>query len=151
MTFFKKNIKIEFLFALTGLLILLVGLIFFRSTLDIVFHDTYLVISQVHITIGLFVIIGVFSLIYFFFKKIGKQLHELLGLIHYFFTILPLLTVTIINLLLNSHIPNQGFSKEMENAEKINMIIAVTVLFCLLGQVLFFVNIIITLLRKKTN
>ena len=82
--------RIDFLFGITGLLILTLGLIFFRSTLEFPIHDTYFVIDQMHIVIGLAVVFLLISLVYFTFAKFSRPLKFSLGLIHYLITIIAI-------------------------------------------------------------
>lgn len=147
----RQYTQTDILFSITGLLILLIGVLFFRSTFDLAIHDTYIVISQTHIAIALCALFFFFSLLYYIFKKLNRPLYRKLGLMHYFLTILPLVTTCIINSLPSRNRAYENMSEEMENMGKFNIIISISVLLCLLGQLLFVANIIATLFRKKIS
>ena len=147
----KRYLHADFLFTVSGFVILLSGLLFFHSSFDIAIHDTYLIVSHTHIAIALCAICLFFALIYFVFKKMGRPLFQIPGSIHYVLTLLPILTIAVIDVLPGRYIPNQNFSEEMQSAEKYNIIIAVTILLCMLGQLSFLINIGATLFKKGTG
>ncbi len=151
MTPMRQYTQTDILFSITGLLILLAGTLFFRSTFNLAIHDTYFVISQTHIAIALCVTFLFFSLLYFIFKKANRPLYKRLGSIHYILTVLPLVATCIIDLLHSRRRAYENFSEEMEIMEKFNIIISISVLLCLLGQLLLVTNIIATLLRKNAS
>lgn len=147
----RQYIHTDFLFTISGILILFCSLLFFHSTFDIPIHDTYFVISQTHIAIALCALFMFFALVYFSFKKANRPLYKRLGATHFILTILPILTVSIIQLLPSRHRVYQNMSEEMDNAAKFNVIISISILLCLIGQLLLLVNIVATLIRKNAS
>jgi heme/copper-type cytochrome/quinol oxidase subunit 1 len=147
----RQYTQTDFLFTITGGLILLIGQFFSNSILDIAIHDTYLLISYMHVAIILCASFLFFAFIYFILKKVNKPLYSVLGWTHYCLTVLPLLSATVINFTPNRHFANQNFNEEMANAERYNVIIVISVLLCILGQFLFVVNIIASLLKRKVK
>lgn len=145
-----SNLKrIDFLFSLTGLLILAIGFVFFRSTLDINIHDTYLVIAQTHIALGLASTFFLMSLIYFSFTKFSKPLKYCLGQIHYAITTLTLLIFIFppTSLFqLRRYTPDTNpFNKGFD----INELLVFVFFGFLLGQLVFLANIFWTLFGRK--
>lgn len=139
------------LFALTGVLTFSVGLFCLNSTLDINMHDTYFLISYLHVGTVLALTFLSIALIYFMFKRRNRPLYRRLGLTHYVLSILPIFAATLINFEPQRHLANQDFSEEMANVEKFNIVLSASLFLCLLGQVLFVTNIILTLLRKNAG
>ena len=148
-----NNLKrIDFLFCSTGLIILAIGFTFFTSTLDVNIHDTYLVIEQTHITLTLAFTFFLISLIYFSFIKFSKPLRHRLGQIHYVTTTLTLLIFIFPPTSLfqpRRYTPDTNlFDKRFD----INEFLVIVSLSFLLGQLVFIVNIFLTLFgRKKTT
>jgi heme/copper-type cytochrome/quinol oxidase subunit 1 len=152
MRFLRKYTRIDRLFAITGLLILLLGAGYTSSSFDLVIHDTYFVISYFHIGIVVSSLFMLLSLVYFLLIRAGKLPVKILSGIHYFFTLLPGLGLLIFRIgRVDRYVAGSNMSEEMENWGRVNTIFSVCVLLCLLGQVIFLVNIFIALLRKRAN
>ena len=154
MTVFRKYLRVDFLFAITGLIVLLAGCLFFDSNFDISIHDTTFSTTHAHISILLFTLFLLFALIYSRIIKAQRRLVKGLNVIHYFLTILPCLafiSIRFIEVNLNRYIASEHMSEEMDNMAKLYIVFSMSVLLCLLGQILFIVNIAISLIRKKTR
>ena len=148
-----SNLKrIDFLFSLTGLLVLAIGLIFFRSTLDINIHETYLVIAQTHIALGLAFLYLLISLIYCSFTKFSQPLKYRLGQIHYIITTLALLIFVFPPTYLFQPRRYTPDSNPFDKGLDINEFIVFVFFGFILAQIIFLINIIWTILgRKKTT
>ena len=67
----------------------LTGLVFGDSALDIEIHDTYFVVAQFHLVMGVSAIFGMYSGIYHWFPKMyGKMMNKTLGYWHFWITII---------------------------------------------------------------
>lgn len=145
-----NNLKrIDFLFSLTGLLVLSIGLIFFRSTLDINIHDTYLVIAQTHIAMGLAFMYFLISLIYFSFKKFSKPLKYRLGQIHYLITTSALLIFIFPP---TYFFPSERYttsSTSFSTGFDIHEFLVFVFFGFILAQIIFLINIIWTIFGEK--
>jgi heme/copper-type cytochrome/quinol oxidase subunit 1 len=148
-----NNLKrIDLLFSATGLLILAIGFIFFRSTIDINIRDAYFVIAQTHIALLLALTFLFISLIYFSFTKFSKPLKLRLGQIHYLITTLTLLIVIFPPTYFFQAKRYTPGSNPFANSLDINEFILFAFLVLLLGQTIFLINIFWTLFgRKKTT
>lgn len=154
MTFSRQYLRIDFLFAITGLVVLLVGCLFFDSPFNINIHDTQFSSSHAHISILLFLIFLIFALIYGALIKFERRLVKGLNVTHYFLTITPclaIITIQFIQVKLNRYIASEHMSEEMDNMTNLYIVFSMSVLLFLLGQVLFIVNIAISLIRKKVG
>jgi cytochrome c oxidase subunit 1 len=146
---FRKYIRIDFLFAETGLLILFCGL-FSKASFDIPIHDTYFVIAYLHVAVAVCLLFHVFALVYYLLIRSGRVPVKTLNVMHYFFSILPALLMLAFRVFkLGRFAESESMSEEMDNVAKINIAISVTVLLCLLGQVVFLANILVALIRKR--
>jgi heme/copper-type cytochrome/quinol oxidase subunit 1 len=146
----KKYLQPETLFLVTGLLIVTHRLLFVRQPLDVPIHDTYIVVDAFHITFLITVLFMILSLPYSLFRKADNPLSQTGGWIHYVSTILPCFVVVIIHLINIVYQPDQ-VNEMRERSEKYNMIITFSCVFCLLGQLVFLVNILVTLLKRKRS
>jgi heme/copper-type cytochrome/quinol oxidase subunit 1 len=148
----RKYTRTGYLFFLTGLLIFIYGLMYsHNTTINIIIHDTYFVIANFHVTTALSIIFTSFAFVYFLFYKISRRLVRVLGILHYFFSILPLIVAFVcrnISMVQSRYHSNENWSEEM-NPSKFIIAAVIVLLICLLGQILFVVNIIISLIRKK--
>jgi len=145
----KNFSRIDFLFSVTGLFVLLVGLIFFRSAFDINVHDTYFVIANSHITIGLTFLFFIFSLIYFSFARLGRPLKKGLGLTHYIITVLTLFITVFPPTFLFKPTRYSPADASLDSNFDVNTLILLVFFTFILGQLLFLINIIWTLIRSK--
>jgi cytochrome c oxidase subunit 1 len=72
----------------------LTGLYLASTSMDIYLHDTYFVVGHFHLTMAASVLFGSFAAIYFWFPKMfGKQMNRALGVVHFVFSLLPVLAV----------------------------------------------------------
>jgi heme/copper-type cytochrome/quinol oxidase subunit 1 len=146
----KKYIQPETLFLVSGLIIVTYRLLLVREPFDLPIHDTYIVVDAFHITFLITVLFMILSLPYSLFRKADNPLSNTGGWIHYISTMLPWFVVIIIPF---THIRYQPdhLSEMMEQAEKFNMVITLSFILCLLGQLVFLVNILMTLLKRKRS
>ncbi|MFK7983338.1 MAG: hypothetical protein AB8G86_25380 [Saprospiraceae bacterium] len=113
------------------------------KVIDLQWHDTYWVIAFYHLAIPISIIFGGIGLLYWLFRQ--KSMIKWMTVFHTLITILPIFTFFIIN----------GFSSEAE-ADYIaaDMISRskpyfIVVLLSLFGQILFVLNLLIALFKKR--
>lgn len=140
-----------FLFATTAVLILLFGFLNSQSTLNVNKHDTYFVIASFHVALFLCGIFLLLAIIYYAFLRCKIPLYKGLGITHFLMSIIPVLVIQYIVRAPMAHRVYQHMSDEMSNLGKVNAMISISVLFGIIGQLLFLINIIVTLLRKNNT
>jgi heme/copper-type cytochrome/quinol oxidase subunit 1 len=129
--------RLDILFLLTGSLFLIMGFLMSNQTLDINVHDTYFVISFLHIGIFFFVIHALFSLIYFIIRRLHKYL---LGLLHLILQTPIFFFIFISSFVLTDH----ASSSYYQNADTIY---AVLIILFFLGQLFFLTNIVLSIVK----
>jgi heme/copper-type cytochrome/quinol oxidase subunit 1 len=128
--------KTPFAFILSGVLILLFTIVFSNSNFNLNLHDTYIIISYLHISIVVCIYFIFIGLIYL----ISKKLNNKLGVIHLVASIFP-----IIISIASSYILEQ---QNLENVKRINYIIAFSALIIIIGQIIFTINIFKQVFKK---
>tara|TARA_Y100000588_G_scaffold94475_1_gene102354 strand:+ start:28244 stop:29959 length:1716 start_codon:yes stop_codon:yes gene_type:complete len=127
------------------------------SGADIYMHDTYFVVAHFHYTFFPIAIIGFYAGITFWFPKwTGCMLNEFWGKVHFWLTIIPFNCIFIPLFILgmggqHRRIYNHQHFSELATPEYQNLRIFATVslIVMLLAQVIFFVNIILSLRKGK--
>ncbi len=125
---------------------------------DAYLHDTYFVLAHFHYTFFPIAIIGSFAAFYYWFPKMfGKMLDETLGKIHCLGTVATFNLVFIPLFFLGlagQHRRIWGFTSEnypeLAKYQDVRVFATVSLVFMLLFQIPFFINLIITF-RKKTK
>lgn len=131
--------KTPFAFILSEVLILLFTIVFSNSNFNLNLHDTYFIISYLHISIVVCIYLILIGFIYLIFKKLNNKL----GVIHLIVSIFP-----IIISIASSYILEQ---QNLENVKRINYIIAFSALIIILGQIIFIINIIKQVYNKYSS
>lgn len=122
--------------------LLLLSAVKLSQALDFQFHDTYVVISLLHIGIFLAIILLILGLIYWLMRR--RKLVSWLTVLHLVGTIIPFFTVIFLGLyydrtLIGGH--------QMYNSFHANFVI-IAFLIGVVSQLFFFINIIFVLFRK---
>jgi heme/copper-type cytochrome/quinol oxidase subunit 1 len=129
--------KTPFAFILSGVLILLFTIVFLNSNFSLNLHDTYFIISYLHISTLVciyFISIGIIYLI-------SKKLNNKLGVIHLITTIFPIIISISSSYVLEQH--------NLENVKRLNYIIASSALIIIFGQIIFIINILKQICEKN--
>lgn len=139
-----KNKRAYYLLLFTSLIFLLLGLFFGEGTLDINVHDTYFVIAHSYIFMLFFLILFFFFTIYFSFDKGKMNLIKILYKIHVFGTLISVLGV---------FFPYSFFFYStkfslFDYPGFINICITISFLLFLFLQLLFIINIFVSLINK---
>ena len=156
----KYLIKPEGLFALTGLLFILLSLLFpgvaydpspgaADTTLDIQVHDTYFVIEHSHVLIAFGMMFFFFSAIYLLLRLLRREMYKVPGYIHWLLTIaLPLLIIIPVCMSRLQPVSNERYYNEAASWYLSYPFVTLIILF-LAAQVIFLVNIFFSAIRKK--
>ena len=122
---------------------------------DIHLHDTYYVISHFHYVVAPGTIFAIFAGIYYWFPKItGKKLNEVLGKIHFIFSLIFMNGIFFPMLIqgfggLSRRLADGGVSyAHAQDVIHYNEFISISAWLLFLAQLPFIFNIIMTLLSK---
>ena len=123
---------------------------------DILLHDTYYVISHFHYVVAPGTIFAIFAGIYYWFPKItGKKLNEVLGKVHFIFSLIfmngiffPMLIQGLAGV--SRRLADGGETyAHAQNVIHYNEFMSISAWFLGLAQLPFILNLIMTLIKKK--
>ncbi|MGD8329459.1 MAG: cbb3-type cytochrome c oxidase subunit I [Acidobacteriota bacterium] len=131
------------------------GLFLGNATADMQLHDTYFVVGHFHLMIGGVTLLGSFAAIYFWFPKMfGRTMNETLGKLHFWFTLIPFFTVFFMQHFQGLQgAPRRYFGfmnyQYLEATRNTNWFISMAAFTLIAGQVLFLINFVTSLVKKK--
>ncbi|WP_338378230.1 hypothetical protein [uncultured Flavobacterium sp.] len=134
-------------------IILIMGFLNRKETLDINVHDTYYVINNFHLAIILSTVLGIISLGYFLIKLFNIPLINWLSITHVIISILGIIIIYILfkvvkNLEVNtSNI--ESFFKYSKTIQRINFALFSALTITIISQLLFLLNITVSIIKKK--
>ena len=131
-------------------LIILIGFISGDEPLDINVHDTYFVIYHIHLAILISIIFGIIGFGYWITQKANRKLSKWLNLIHVMLTIGGLLLIWILFQFYRQPEPETLLS-DFDYNEKLNISILITALIVIFGQIVYPINIISGIIRKRNK
>jgi heme/copper-type cytochrome/quinol oxidase subunit 1 len=111
------------------------------NTTDIQLHDTYIVISSIHIGVLFSIYLGIIGIIYRLIRK--KKLVDWMTVIHVVITILTFALIIIKGLIFQKIIEG-----DFETYRTVNKVLFVVILIALLSQLIFITNLIFGSIRK---
>jgi cytochrome c oxidase subunit 1 len=125
---------------------------------DIHLHDTYYVISHFHYVVAPGTIFAIFAGIYYWFPKItGKKLNEVLGKIHFIFSLIfmngiffPMLIQGLAGV--SRRLVDGGVSyAHAQDVLHYNEFMSISAWLLAIAQLPFIINLIMTLINKRTE
>jgi len=133
------------------------GIFLGASGADIYFHDTYFVLAHFHYTFFPIAIIGTFAgVTYWFPKMFGKMMNEGLGKLHFWLTIIPFNFIFIPLFVLGAAGEHRRIYDYQNFPElsgewffSMRQLATVSLLIMLVAQVIFFVNVFLSLRNGK--
>lgn len=142
-----KKLKLYFLLLVLSIVFLIIGFFSTEETLDINVHDTYYVIAHSFVcwvnSIFLFLLFGIYGL----FDLLKIKLNNLFSKSHIMGTIISILGLFFPYYLI---FPTPDFPLFDEN-DKIQLCITISAILLFVFQLLFLLNILITLIKKLAS
>jgi len=126
-------------------IIMLIGILSGDAILDINVHDTYYVIAYLHLAIMISILFGIIGIGYWIMKKADRKLSKWLNWTHIGLTFGGTLIVWILTKFYRTEIMEYEFNNNL------TLIITLIVLLMIVGQLIFPINIIYGLIKKKTS
>ena len=139
----RINEKPHLIFLLAIPLIILIGILSGDAILDINVHDTYYVIAYLHFAILISILFGIIGIGYWIMQKKDRKLSRWLNWTHIGVTFGGTLVVWILTKFYRSEI------MEFEFNDNLTLIITLIILLMIIGQIIFPINIIYTLIKRK--
>lgn len=137
--------KPHLIFLLAIPIITLIGILSGEAMLDINVHDTYYVIAYLHLTILISILFGIIGIGYWIMQKADRKLSKWLNWIHIGLTFGGTLIVWILTKFYRTEI------MEFEFNNNLTLIITLIILLVIVGQLIFPINIIYGLIKKKNK
>ena len=120
-----------------------IGILSGDAVLDINVRDTYYVIAYLHLAILISILFGIIGLGYWIMQKANRKLSKWLNWTHMGLTFGGTITVWIMTKFYRTEIMEYEFN------DNLTSIITLIVLLMIVGQLIFPINIICGLLKKK--
>ena len=115
-----------------------------NSSIDFHFHDTYIVISTIHISLLFAIILGIFGFIYWIHRE--KKLVKWMTVTHLLFTITFFISIVLTGL----RFKNITESNSTE-IKVVNKTILFAFLLVLVSQLIFFANILLGIIKSRSK
>jgi len=139
--------KLYFLLLFASILLFLMGFVKNHETFDINVYDTYFVIAQNHLYWLFSQLLLFFFMIYLTLEKVKLQLFKELNLIHIFGTL-----IFVSGIFFPYYLLHQSSNSLLGyDYERLNVYRSFCVLFFLIVQFLFIINIFASIIKKLCN
>lgn len=137
--------KPHLIFLLAIPIILLIGYLSGDATLDIYIRDTYYVIKYIQLTVLISLLFTLIGIGYWIMEKADKKLSKWLSRTHVGLTFGGILIVLILSQFYQQDL------KELEFNNNLSLVISLTILITVVSQIIFPMNIIYGVLKRKNN
>lgn len=139
--------KTYYLLLITSLILIILGFLNGEETFDINVHDTYFVIANCHLY-WLFSSLLFIIFIFYFLLDIAKiKLNKIISKIHIFGTIISITSLLFPYALFS----NPKKFPPFDSFEYINIVLTISFLIFLFLQLLFIINIFVSLIKKMKS
>lgn len=136
-------------FLTSAIVFAILSLVFAKQTLDINLHDSYFIVSWHYLLILNAVLAALTGIIYYLFFRFYKPLGLNLGIIHYMFVLMSIITLSYaVNITTQ---PINYTSSYNQIIVRSTEVLLIAVAFFIAGHFLFLINIIRTLLKRKVS
>lgn len=137
--------KPHLFFLLAIPIIMLIGILSEDTVLDMNVHDTYYVMAYLHLAILISILFGIIGIGYWFMHKTDRKLSKWLNWIHVGLTFGGTLLVWILTKFYRTELMEYTFNN------KLTLMITLIVVLMIVGQLIFPINIIYGLIKKKNT
>ncbi|MDC8001962.1 cbb3-type cytochrome c oxidase subunit I [Aequorivita todarodis] len=137
--------KPHLIFLLAIPIIMLIGILSGDAVLDINVHDTYYVIAYLHLTTLISILFGIIGIGYWIMIKADRKLSKWLNWTHIGLTFGGTLIVWILTKFYRTEIMEYEFNNNL------TLVITLIILLIIVGQLIFPINIIYVLIKKKNK
>ncbi len=124
---------------------MLIGILSGDSVLDINVHDTYYIIAYLHLAIMISILFGIIGIGYWIMTKADRKLSKWLNWTHIGLTFGGTLFVWILTKFYRTEIMEYEFNNNL------TLIITLIIVLMIIGQLIFPINIIYGLIKKKNK
>ncbi len=124
---------------------MLFGILSGGAVLDINFHDTYYVVSHLHLSILISILFGIIGVGYWIMQKVGRKFSKWLNWTHIGLTFGGTFVVWILSKFYQTEIMEYEFNNNL------TLIITLIILLMIVGQLIFPINIIYGLSKMKNK
>jgi heme/copper-type cytochrome/quinol oxidase subunit 1 len=142
----KRFIQPGFLFAISGIFIIILLSYSSKGEIDIPIHDTYFVIDKLHFSFILGAPFFFIAFFYFLFEKLNMPLYKTPGFIHYGATVLFVMIIFFPMPILRYY-PNSN--EIFTSNERLNTIVTGAFILSILAQFIFVINIFASLFKNR--
>ena len=142
-----KKFKAYYLLFISSLIMLILGFFVGRETLDINLHDTYYVVISNHLYWLISILLFLFFLIYLLFDKAKINFGHIFSKVHILGTLISVLGL----LFPYSLIFSKAEFPLYDNSQYINLSMTISILVFLMLQILFVINIFVSLVKKMKS
>ncbi len=126
-------------------ILMLIGILRGNATLDINVHDTFYVIAYLHLATLISILFGIIGMGYWIMLKSDRKLSKWLNGTHIGLTFGGIIVVWILTKFYRSETVEYQFNS------KLTLIITLIIILMIVGQLIFPINIIYGLIKKKKN
>ncbi|HEY7680305.1 MAG TPA: cbb3-type cytochrome c oxidase subunit I, partial [Terriglobia bacterium] len=133
------------------------GLFLAQPAVDQPLHDTYFVVAHFHLIMGVAAIFGMFAGVYFWFPKMfGRMMNQTLGKIHFWITFIGVYAIFMPMHFMGMagqprrYADGQTFAF-LADMQPVQTFITYAAFLTAAVQLIFLLNIVMSLLRKKTG
>ncbi len=145
-----KNLinKPHLIFLLAIPIIMLIGILNGDAVLDINVHDTYYVISHFHIATLISILFGIIGIGYWIMNKANRKLSKWLNWTHIGLTFGGIILILILSKLYREPKTDTILS-DFDFNQNLDIIIFVILLIAIFGQVIYPINLISGIIKKR--
>lgn len=133
-------------------IIMIIGFLNRKETLDINVHDTYYVINNLHLAIILSIFLAIISLGYFLIKIFSIPLINWMTISHILITIFGMLIIYILfRIQLNFEVKSydiESILKYSKTIQRVNFTLFLVLIVVLLSQLVFLINFAVSIFKK---
>lgn len=133
-------------------IIMIIGFLNRKETLDINVHDTYYVINNLHLAIILSIFLAIISLGYFLIKIFSIPLINWMTISHILITIFGMLIIYILfRIQLNFEVKSydiESILKYSKTIQRVNFTLFSVLIFVLLSQLVFLINFAVSIFKR---